>query len=135
MNVKQSLEQSLRSVHGKGRSYLQVKRTVPVPLTTRAIRYSIAATGYKHSLCINVLYSLFIGCQLQHPWINCMINRQSHTFSSNLGIIVHAIEKIVLGFASYNRCLVQLLHKLDSNVVSVSGKVKELHQIDLFGKW
>ena len=37
-------------------------------------------------------------------------NRQLHTFLSNLGIIVHAIVKIVLGLASYNfdYCLVQL---------------------------
>ena len=43
------------------------------------------------------------------PW-KCMINRQSHTFSCNLGIVVHAIVKIVLGFTSYNfdYCLVQL---------------------------
>ena len=50
--------------------------------------------------------------------LDCMINRQSHTFSSNLEIIVHAIIKIILGFASYNFdfCLVQLFPKLDSNV-------------------
>ena len=31
-----------------------------------------------------------------------MINRKSHTFLSNLGIIVHAVAKIILGFTLYD---------------------------------
>ena len=35
-------------------------------------------------------------------YFNCRINRQSHTFSYNFGIIVHVTFKIALGYASCN---------------------------------
>ena len=41
---------------------------------------------------------------------NYMVDRQSHAFSSNLEIIVHAIIKIILGFASYNFNFCLVLH-------------------------
>ena len=45
-----------------------------------------------------------------------MINRQSHTFSSNLGIIVHVIVKIVLGFTCTILTIAIIIPKLDLNV-------------------
>ena len=35
-------------------------------------------------------------------YFNCKINRQSHAFSYNFGIIVHVTFKFALGYASYN---------------------------------